>query len=191
MQTVRDGEVVPADFVQRRVKRSFIQPTVLGAPEQPRGLIVPFASFSELPMQQQYGPPNLQVKRLIESYARRACRTSIPGLPDDKVTERRVKVYRLVHAVPYPELFRRGQDPNDPQLYRGYFLGEYDKNGKLIEGDRFLYWLLPNVRERGSVVCSAPRAQCRRPGTSRGWSVSMVLLCRWPRSGANVEEEWL
>jgi hypothetical protein len=73
----------------------------------------------------------------------------MPGLPASKVTNKRVKIYRLTHAIPFQENFRRGQDPCDPRLYRPYYMGEYDKDGKLIdEEDPFLYWLLPNLAER-------------------------------------------
>jgi len=164
----KHGQMVNADFFQRRLDHSYVRPVVVGKPDPSRGLIVPFANIVETPLAQQYAAPATQVRRRLESYARHACRMSIPDLPDDKVIERRVKIYRVTHDVPNPQRFSRGSDPQDPRLYRPYFLGEYDKDGNLIDPEEpFLYWLLPNLAEQpdqfDSPIISFVRKHARDP----------------------------
>lgn len=58
-----------------------------------------------------------------------------------------IKIYRVTHAIITPAEMSRGEDALDPTLYLPYFMGSFDKNGKLIDpNDPFLYFLLPITR---------------------------------------------
>src|SRR6516165_4064187 len=115
----------------------------------------------------QYREPNDGAKINIQSYARHVASTfRHQTKPELEVTG--VKVYRAIHNIISAELLNAGVDPRDPALYHPFYMGEFDKNGKMkrysrplqtfkvilsslpelgtIDRDPFLYWIIPIER---------------------------------------------
>ena len=71
----------------------------------------------------------------------------LPTAQREEVTITSVKVYRVKINVLTPYELSKGRDPFDPIQRLPYFLGEFDKEGKLLHPrDPFLYWYLPVLR---------------------------------------------
>jgi hypothetical protein len=91
----------------------------------------------------QYSEPQEIARRLIASYARHIARTS----PSDKNPRARVesvRVYRLTHDLITPRELAAGKDPLDPVYFKGFYMGKYDLDGRLLDPkDPFLFWYLP------------------------------------------------
>jgi hypothetical protein len=132
-----------APFYRARLEHS-PQPLVIGK-EKPN-LVVPFHPF--LTHQQQYSYPSATTKRLLASYARHACQIPNPDHPEWKI--KAVKVYRVRHEIPPVEPFAHGRlAADDPELYRPFYMGTFNPEGKLLDPeDPFLYWLLPVLRDQ-------------------------------------------
>jgi hypothetical protein len=111
---------------------------------------------------QQYKAPNFYAKKMIESFALHAYKEAQTTHPGYKSVS--VRVYKVVHIVAPEYMVARGLEPTSPILYQPFYLGKfgvekfaedkeahfqlldrpkYDDNGKLIQGDPLLYWLLP------------------------------------------------
>jgi hypothetical protein len=102
--------------------------------------IPPLAGLSEV---LQYREPAFSSRMVVESYARRMYHQ--PPNPTKKVAT--VKIYRVIHNIRLPKELAEGKDPEDPNLYGIYYMGEYDVDGKLKDPDNpYLYWLIPSVR---------------------------------------------
>jgi hypothetical protein len=97
----------------------------------------------DIPFTAQFGPPNPDSLKAIESAVRHVCRY-YPNDRDPNVSVVKVKVYRVAIAIPYPQQVADGLDPRDDQFKRPFYLGEYDSDGKLLnDNDPFLYWEIP------------------------------------------------
>lgn len=142
-----EGNSRIAGFYERRMHNSPLNKeiVILGQEKRTQVMNIPFYPF--LQHLQQYRPPSLPSMRLIESFAKHAC--NLPP-PDPSWTIKSVKVYRVQHNIPPAGPFMRGLDPQDPELYLPYYLGEYTPDGKLQnpDTDPFLFWLLPVLRDR-------------------------------------------
>jgi hypothetical protein len=102
-----------------------------------------------MPLDLQYRDPGPLGKMMIESMARYFARTTThPN--GEKVPVVAVKIYRGECSNPRVEDFQAGRDPLDPTLFRAWYLGEYDPQGKLTEASShdMLYWLIPILRVR-------------------------------------------
>ena len=97
----------------------------------------------------QYRDPGPLRRMMIESMARYVARTT-PHPGGGRVPVVAVKVYRGECSNPRVEDFHAGRDPLDPTLFRAWYLGEYDPQGKLVESSTrdMLYWLIPILRVR-------------------------------------------
>jgi hypothetical protein len=100
-----------------------------------------------LPMALQYRDPGHLGRMLVASMARYYARTT-PHPGGGNVPVVAVKVYRGECSHPSVEHLLEGRDPLDPTLFRAWYLGEYDPQGKLVESSHrdMLYWMLPIVR---------------------------------------------
>jgi len=91
----------------------------------------------------QYQEPSLSSKIVLESYARRMFHH--PPTPTKAVAG--VRIYRATQALMTPKEFAMGRDPEDPNQFGIYYMGEYDADGKIKDPeDPYLYWLIPSVR---------------------------------------------
>jgi hypothetical protein len=94
----------------------------------------------------QYAEPLEMARRLIASYARHIARTT-PHPEDPTIPVKYVRVYRVTHDLISPKDFSEGVSPTDDPLYKPFYMGKYDTDGKLLDPkDPFLYWHLPIVR---------------------------------------------
>jgi hypothetical protein len=142
-----DGKQQVAPFLRRRQAHA-PGPVRVGVESPP--LAVPFHPF--VPEGAQYSAPTAHSKRLLASIARHVAfaKKESPSFPG--YTLKWVKIYRVRHEIPVLATFGRADPPmaaNDPELYRPYYMGQFDDKGVLVDGetDPFLYWLLPILRD--------------------------------------------
>ena len=138
-----------------------------------------------IPQMQQLQIPDKLSKRRISSYARFVAR-KFEKNPDDLMANMKVKsvkVYRVIHAIAPASILVNGIAPTDPELYRPYYVGHFDPDGKLIEdNDPYLYWLVPILRKDGNDPMSDIEDYCRLHAGDSHW-------CR--RVNMNGEPEWI
>ena len=94
-----------------------------------------------------YREPSDHSKRMINSYARYISKKF--AHPDGKpsVNIDTIKIYKITHGIITVQDLARDFDPLDKTLFYPYFLGTFDKTGKLLDPeDPFLYFLLPITR---------------------------------------------
>lgn len=113
----------------------------------------------------EYREPIPYSKRVLESYARFVLRQDggqprYPYLDDQGVAypefkPLRVKIYRVIHEIADAYNIANGFNPYSPVSYYPYYQGEFDPQGRLLNGpiyrdeqiveygDPFLYWLIP------------------------------------------------
>jgi hypothetical protein len=102
--------------------------------------VIPFNPGT--PPDQQYQPPDLRSRRLVEAYVRHVAYCFQEQNPEVHITG--IKLYRVVHVFQGAPQLELGIDPNDPTTYLFYYWGEYDTKGQLKKtDDPFLYWLMP------------------------------------------------
>lgn len=103
---------------------------------------LPIPLFSDVDVTFQYREPTEPSQKLIRSVARRVLATA-PARPTG-ARPISVKCYRIVHQCLVPEELAQGKSAYQKQKYFGYFIGEFDAAGELLdETDPFLYWYLP------------------------------------------------
>ncbi len=133
----------------------------------------PIQVADDVPVTIQYREPQDLAKMLVASYARYIASTS-PHPTDPSVPVKSVKVYRVVHNIMTPAELSEGGDPRDKTRYWPYFLGEFDRDGKMTNPrDPFLYWLLPVVRVPRDYPMSGPLRLTMPPPPDR----SRLLDC--------------
>jgi hypothetical protein len=123
-----------------------------------------------IPQGQQVFIPNHGSRLLFSSYARFVARKfeKHPDHPDWQVKS--VKVYKVIHFIPHVMWYQNHLPPTDPELYRPYYVGNYDSAGQLInEQDPYLYWLLPVLRDRGNDPDSTIKDHARRHAGDPNW----------------------
>ncbi len=104
---------------------------------------------------QQVHIPADMAQRLLDSYARHVAEkyATYEYQPDKNkpavlLKFKSVKIYRVVHTIPPVGWFVQQLPPNDPTLYRPFYVGNYGADGKLIDDlDPYLYWMLPILRD--------------------------------------------
>jgi len=124
----------------------------------------------ELPRAHQVFVPNDESARLLRSYARFVSRKfeSHPNKPD--WTFKSVKIYRVVHWIPPVQWFLNDIPPTAPESFFPYYVGNYKADGSLIiEGDPFLFWLIPIVREEPNNPESQILDFCRKHAGDLQW----------------------
>lgn len=138
-------------YYWRRVNSPDPPSPVLGKKEPQIHLQVPL--HPEITLSGQYEPTTRYFRELIASYARHVVRQPHPEVPD--AVGKTVQVYRVRHWILPQIMAREGVGPYEPYLYRPYYQGKFDREGKLLDmpefdndghlirGDPFLYWLLP------------------------------------------------
>jgi hypothetical protein len=107
----------------------------------------------------EYREPLAYSKRIIESYARYVL-SHYPFLDEQgrehpELKPVKVKVYRVIHAIPDTKYIAEGFYPYGPNTYLPYYQGEFDAAGKQLDGptykncqiekpgDPSLYWIIP------------------------------------------------
>jgi hypothetical protein len=122
-----------------------------------------------VPPAMQYREPQSMSKKWLSSYARHVARTYKCDLHPEKQVKS-VKIYLVTHELIRPQEFGKATDEdgrviegrklNDPTLYVPTFMGEFDRDGKMLPecyefdinefGQRYvvrrspyLYWVLP------------------------------------------------
>jgi hypothetical protein len=117
---------------------------------------VPMLDVPGAPRNNEYREPQPYSKLMIRSYARYVAR-HYPCEEDPDLKVKSVKVYRIMHEIPTPgQLAEGARGPYDPTTYLPYYQGEFDAQGKLLDGPKFdkqgnpidagspfLYWLIP------------------------------------------------
>jgi hypothetical protein len=92
----------------------------------------------------QYREPTDPSKKIVAAVARRALWKEAPRR--EGLTPVSVKMYRVTHLILLPKELAEGVSPLDKPKHWPYFLGEFDREGKLVDSrDPFLYWLVPIV----------------------------------------------
>jgi hypothetical protein len=92
----------------------------------------------------QYREPTDPFKRILAAVAKRALWHEAPKR--DGVTAQSVKLYRVTHMILSPKELAEGVSPLEKPKHFPIYLGEFDKEGKLMDTrDPFLYWLVPIV----------------------------------------------
>jgi len=144
-----DGVQHLAAFYDQRVKHSQFEPAgpiVIGRSRPEPTLIIPF--HPELAPLAQYQMPDLSSRLFLESFARHVMQQA--AARDPRLTPVRVKVYRVTHVIPNPQTVAAGMDPCYPKLHLPFYMGEFDREGKMTRNgaeDPFLYWLLPILKK--------------------------------------------
>ena len=111
---------------------------------------------------QQHRPPSDAVRRvLIPSYARFLAHEYDNVLPGMELKS--MKIYRAQHTLVSPERLINERpayrlSPYDPTTYHVIYLGEYDRDGNLVNSlDPMIYWVIPIVRKPGIFPEPPPR----------------------------------
>jgi hypothetical protein len=150
-----DGGQAPADFFRRRQINAPQKELIVGR-EQPR-LPIPFHPFMATTL--QFSLPSAATQKLLASFARHVAYTKAePPAHLEGCSLRGMKIYRVRHEIPSVAPFAKNdppEDPNDPELYRPFYMGQYNTDGDLTDGpglngqggDPFLFWLLPVIRD--------------------------------------------
>jgi hypothetical protein len=121
----------------------------------------------DIPYNMQFREPSDEAKLHIQSHVRHVAQT-FPHQTKPELNVIGIKVYVVIHMVAEAPIYEAGIDPRDPALYRPFFMGEFDKDGKIkpyaktlqtfplrlsnltkmgtLDRDPFLYWLIPIVR---------------------------------------------
>lgn len=94
-----------------------------------------------------YREPSEHSKRMVNSYARYISRKFQHPQDKPNVNIDHIKIYKVTHGIITVQDLARDYDPLDKTMFYPYFLGSFDKTGKMIDpNDPFLYFLLPITR---------------------------------------------
>jgi hypothetical protein len=138
----------PPELFQRLLQRRLVAGNARDIPLHP-----------EVPVEQQYRPPNEMSIRWLGSYVRHVVR-NYPCQQDPELKPKAVKIYRAVHVLMNPPQIAEGIPPNDPSLFLPFYQGEFDPDGNpttttspgSAEGgepaDPFYGWLIPIIEQR-------------------------------------------
>jgi hypothetical protein len=146
----------PIDFDQRLENR-------IEAGREFRPTPIPLLNDATYGRNFEYREPVTYSKQLLKSYARYVL-SHYPylderGVQQPDVKPLKVKVYRVIHAIPDMVRIANGFYPYDPTTYLPYYQGEFDTQGTFLDGPTFkdgiivkpgspfLYWLIPIKRE--------------------------------------------
>jgi hypothetical protein len=127
----------------------------------------------------EYREPTAYSKQLLKSYARYVLK-HYPYEEDPELKPLKVKIYRVVHRILNAWEIAAGDSPWDPTTYLPYYQGEFDVDGRLLDGptfkdgqidpskpaNPFLYWLIPIKHElrEGYVQRTGPDGKLIPPG---------------------------
>ncbi|MGF1578191.1 MAG: WD40 repeat domain-containing protein, partial [Gemmataceae bacterium] len=160
------------DEAGRQVPNPVVTYRYLNSPAQSHAQMlgaVPLRGDYKIPMHPgfphlaQYQYPGLYARELLQSFAHHvAAKIKHPEHPDAKVVY--VKIYRATHAIPPSAVVARWTKvtkrpltelKNFEPYYYPYYMGKFSpegklldapkfsKQGRLVEGDPVLYWLIP------------------------------------------------
>lgn len=128
-----------------------------------------------VPQQQQVIFPAESSRRLLASYARHMADKYATHPEHADWNFKSVKVYRVIHAIPTVDWFVLRLPPADPVLYRPFYMGNYDKDGKVLDAERgpnrdpYLYWLVPILRTNKDDPNSEIKDYCRKHAGDSKW----------------------
>jgi hypothetical protein len=168
-----DGQMEQSPVYARRERaaKGLADQAILGRPNSGR-------KYVQIPLHPDFQPitqlfiPKEMVKRLVASEARHVARqyAEVPGEPSLKFKS--VKIYRVIHWIPEAMQLVNEVPPTDPRLYRPIYMGNFDRDGKLIdtaENDPYLYWLMPVLTESPNNPLAPIRDYCRRHAGDPNW----------------------
>jgi hypothetical protein len=144
---------VPPDVARRRLLAGEID-----------GIPAPDEISRLLPGSLPYRMPAGNCQQLLKSYASHVARTypqppSRQGGQAGPAAVGSIRIYRVTHMILHPAQLIRGMDARDPTLYRPYYMGEFDRQGNLLDAaDPYLYWLIPILPNGGGESESPDRA---------------------------------
>jgi len=105
------------------------------------GYPIPMIPDISVPTMAQYREPGDVHKKILAGISRRVLHHA-PEVPGATATS--VKLYRVVHQILSPRELADDVSPLDKTKFGPYFMGEFDRDGKLIDPkEPFLYWYLP------------------------------------------------
>lgn len=150
-------------------------------PDAPLQVGIPVLKHPRIPFHPNI-PQNMQVnipadgpRRLIASFARHIA-NRFPIHVDDKGKTfdfKSVKVYRVIHQIPPVSWYQYKMAANDPVTYQPFYVGNYNADGVLLkDGDPYLYWMLPILRERPNDPDSRIRDYCRLHAGDPHWQMN-------------------
>src|SRR5262249_51751153 len=84
----------------------------------------------------EYREPTAYSKQLLKSYARYVTR-NYPCEDDPSLKPKKVKIYRVVHRILNSWEIANNNNPWDPTTYLPYYQGEFDTDGRLLDGPIF------------------------------------------------------
>jgi hypothetical protein len=193
------GQAVPLPPPRTADERLYQEHAMKRRREAGASYTPPIPVLDTMPPIEQFREPTIEAKMLLASYVRRVARTAThpSGLASPVAA---VKVYRVEYYWPPAEHFQAGRSPLDPTLYRAWYQGEYEPDGRLKENveivrnakgeqigriqDPMLYWLIPIVRVRDA---SGAAKRPELPGLRQGARKSEMPLVRpWSREGKIV-----
>ncbi|MHB1426320.1 MAG: hypothetical protein ACYC3I_24410 [Gemmataceae bacterium] len=150
---------IPHDTGEAIVKRRGLAAQLIKFVDPNDGRPAPLYLVGQLPGDpNQYSEPTETGRRLISSFARHIAHTSPdPNNPHNAV--KAVRVYRVVHRMITPRELSENKDPVDPTTFLPFYMGKYDRDGKLLDGgkydrdgkrlqppDPFLFFHVPIIR---------------------------------------------
>jgi hypothetical protein len=130
------------DIFQRRNAGSTFRYKVANQPDWSDRKTLPIPLVQDFDISVQHREPTWNHKKTIASVAKRILWTAPPR--EDGKRAKTVKMYRLIHRILSPDELSQGVRPLAKWKHLPYFLGEFDREGKLVDPlDPFLYWYLP------------------------------------------------
>ncbi len=156
---VKNGQLSPYNprFIWRQINSPRSPGPILGAPNIEAKYEIPFHP-SINPPNTQYLEPKVHSQQVAACYAKHIISRPHPDDLNGEWKGTSAKMYRVIHFIPTQDMIRGGKRPDSPDLYIPYYFGHFnakgemmdrpifDKNGMLIKGDPFLYWLIPIIR---------------------------------------------
>jgi hypothetical protein len=164
-----DGVAKPSPIFQRRRD---MQPgaTIMLGGKKPVGNFPRIPYHPELQEVAQINIPQDGPRRLLQSFARHLARQYEVHPDNPALTFESVKIYRVIHVIPPIFFLMNGIAPTDPQLYNAYYVGNYDRTGKLVQDhDPYLWWLLPTLRDHPLDPDSAIKDYARLHAGDPNW----------------------
>jgi hypothetical protein len=93
----------------------------------------------------QFRMPDENSRQFLRSYARHVAKTYGSGRPG--VGVKSIKIYLTQHRLLSQQQYANKEDPYDKASYLPFFVGEYDKDGRLLNPfDPLLYWIVPIIK---------------------------------------------
>jgi hypothetical protein len=155
----------------------------LSDPNAPIDAAAPDANQPRIPLHPeitktaQVNVPASMPKRLLSSFARHLSNKypTHVAAQGNTLNFKSVKIYCVIHSIPPVEWYQSGLSPTDPVLYHPFYLGNYRADGMRInDGDPYLWWLLPILRENPNQPKSRIFDYCRYHAGDPDWKMELA-----------------